>query len=280
MEIAAGDYRLVVAPDRGGAILRFDWRGQPVLRPAEGPSILDAACFPLVPFSNRIAQGRFAVDGREVRLRPNFPGSDQPHPLHGFGWLAPWQVVVRGECHLVMAQAHPAGEWPWAYRAEQHLALDEGGLALRLAVTNQSADPMPLGLGFHPYFPCDAQTRYRGLHRGEWHNDAEGIPLSLDERAEPQDWWYGAPVATRSVDTVYTGRAGPLEIAWPTRGMRATLTCSDRLAHTVVYSPPGADFFCVEPVTNQTDAFNRGACDALAPGATREVRLRITSSAL
>lgn len=280
VEIGAGDYRLVAAPDRGGSILRFDWRGQPVLRPATGPSILDTACFPLAPFSNRIAHGRFVVDGREVRLRPNFPGSDHPHPLHGFGWLAHWRVIRHEPAELVMEHIHPAGEWPWSYRAEQRLALGPAGLMMILAATNLSETPMPLGLGFHPYFPRDARTRYTGLHRGEWHNDADCIPLTHEERDTPRDWWEGAPVGTRAVDTVYTGREGPLEIAWPDRGTRVTLACSDALSHTAVYSPAGEDFFCVEPVTHQTDAFNRGQLDLLAPGETRSIRVGMTSNPL
>lgn len=280
VEIGAGDYRLVAAPDRGGSILRFDWRGQPVLRPAAGPSILDVACFPLVPFSNRIAHGRFVVSGRQVRLRPNFPGADHSHPLHGFGWLAPWTVIRHEPGETVMDHLHQAGEWPWSYRAEQRLTLDEGGLAMSLEVTNRSDVPMPLGLGFHPYFPCDEATFYHGLHRGEWCNDAERLPVSHDRRKAPRDWWNAFPVGTRAADTVYTGRQGPLEITWARRGIGLTVECSDLSAHTVVYAPHGQGFFCVEPVTNETDAFNRGKLDLLAPGATRGVHLRMTPKLL
>lgn len=284
VEIGAGDYRLVAAPDRGGSILRFDWRGQPVLRPAADPSsllsILDVACFPLVPFSNRIAHGRFVVAGQEVRLRPNFPGSNHPHPLHGFGWLAPW-TVVRHEAHeLVMEHLHDADEWPWAYRARQRLAVNEEGLVMRLAVVNEDNRPMPLGLGFHPYFPRAEGTVYRGLHRGEWRNDADCIPVRHDRREAPRDWWDGAPIASRSVDTLYTGREGALEIVWPEDARRLTIACSDNLAHTVIYSPASEDFFCVEPVTNETDAFNREEFAFLAPGDTREVVVRLISSEL
>jgi aldose 1-epimerase len=284
VEIGAGDYRLVAAPDLGGSILRFDWRGEPIMRPVPDPSslpsILDAACFPLVPFSNRIAHGEFSTGERSIRLRPNFPGSDHPHPLHGFGWLAPWTVMRHDPHELVMEHRHPAGEWPWSYRAEQRFVLDADGLTMGLAVTNQGDGPMPLGLGFHPYFVRDESTRYRGLHRGEWRNDAECIPLSHDEREAPRDWWEGSPVGRRSVDTVYTGRAGSLEIVWPERLIRLALDCSDLLAHTVLYTPAGEDFFCVEPVTNETDAFNRGRLDLLAPGAARGVQVRLSCSPL
>lgn len=280
IELAAGDYRLVAAPEQGGAILRFDWRGEPLLRPVCGPSILDVACFPLVPFSNRIARGQFHFAGRDVRLAPNFPGSAHPHPLHGFGWLAPWTVAASNARSAELRHVHAGGEWPWSYSAAQTLALDDGGLTLTLSATNTSAERMPVGLGFHPYFPRESDTRYLGLHRGEWRNDPDCLPLELDMRDEPIDWWAGTPVASRSVDTAYVGRSGSLAIVWPARNTMLTLECSHALCDTVVYTPAGQDFFCVEPVTHTTDAFNRSEGHVLEPGATLHVAVSLTAERL
>lgn len=272
MELAAGDYRLVLAPERGGSILAFEWRGIPVMRGACGPSIFDVACFPLVPFSNRIAHGRFAWRDRTVRLGPNFPGADHPHPLHGFGWLSPWTIAASDGRSAVLVHEHAGGEWPWPYRAEQRFALAADGLTVTLALTNLGASAMPAGLGLHPYFPRTARTRYIGLHRGEWRNDPEGLPLALSEQPEPEDWWRGAPVGSRAVDTVYTRRSGPLRIIWPERETALDIEPSTNLAFTVIFTPPGEDFFCVEPVSHMTDAVNRDRADSgmidLAPGET------------
>jgi aldose 1-epimerase len=270
LELAAGDYRLVLQPERGGSVAGFHWRGKPVFRPACGPSVLDSACFPLVPFSNRIAHGRFRFGGRQVALAPNFPGSDHPHPLHGFGWLAAWDVIEQGDAAAVLEYRHAAGEWLWAFRAVQRFALTAAGLEMSLELRNQSAEPMPGGIGFHPYFPRDSDTLYRGLHRGEWHNSPDCLPQALACESEPIDWWNGRPVGSRHVDTVYTGRKGPLVISWPSQSMTLVMQPSEALPFTVVYTPEAGDYFCVEPVSNSTDAFNRKgeghAFQGLAPG--------------
>lgn len=272
-ELASADYRLTVAPSRGGSILAFTWRGRPLLRESMGPDILDAACFPLVPYSNRIAGGRFKWLGREVQLTPNYPSVDPVNPLHGTGWLADWSVLdAMGET-LLLEHVYPGGEWPWAYRARLSYALGPSGLTARLELTNLSADPMPGGLGFHPYLPRDSSTRYCGLHAGEWQNDAQVLPSALQQRDHAVDWWAGAPVGTRPVDTVYTGREGPLEVYWPERELTVRLDCSDELALTSVFVPASMDWFCIEPVTHMTDALNRagaqgGAMSSIAPGAT------------
>lgn len=282
-ELASGDYRLTVAPSRGGSVLAFTWRGQHLLRETAGSSVLDAACFPLVPYSNRIAGGRFNWLGREVRLKPNCPSVDPVNPLHGSGWLADWAVVEAKGNTLLLEHVHPGGEWLWAYRARLFYAVSNSGLTARLDLANLSTQPMPGGLGFHPYFPRDDLTRYRGLHRGEWQGDAQGLPICLRQWQCAVDWWGGKPVGSRTIDTVYSGRDGPLEVSWPNRNLTVHLDCSDELALTSVFVPAGKDWFCIEPVTHATDALNRagaqgGAMASIDPGATFSAEMRLAAS--
>jgi aldose 1-epimerase len=256
IELAVGDYVLKLAPAAGGAVAAFAWRDKPLFRAATGLSVLDMSCFPLVPFSNRIAFGRFTSAGREVRLRPNFPGQDHPHPLHGFGWLSSWQVEEHSPRRVRLRHAYPAGEWPWCYCAEQVFDLAETGLTHSLSVANCDDLPMPAGLGFHPYFPRTAATRYIGMHRGAWQTGGDGLPQSLDEGPGARDWWEGRPAGDLAADTVFTGRHGPLDVIWPERDLRLIISPSDNLDHTAVLTPEGADYFCVEPVTHATNAIN------------------------
>ena len=250
------------------------------MRATCGPSVLDTACFPLVPFSNRIANGRFVVDGMDVRLTPNLPGSAHPHCLHGFGWLAGWRVVEAADDKATLVHDYPGGEWPWPYHARQTFRLTADGLSMTLSVANHGASAMPAGLGFHPYFPGADDALYRGLHRGEWQITADCLPLSLNQAPEPVDWWHGAPVTSRNVDTAYTGRAGLLELSWPSRRFGLTITPSDNLPVTVVYTPSGVDHFCVEPVSHITDAINRkgtgGGMLWLEPGESMEAAMQVS----
>ena len=104
--LSAGSRRVVLAPAVGGSIASFTrhWQEGPArrqlhwLRPATATGLaardpLDMASFPLVPFCNRIRDGRASFEGREIRFPPNHPAADVPHPLHGIAWLRPWQVV-------------------------------------------------------------------------------------------------------------------------------------------------------------------------------------------
>ena len=52
------------------------------------------ASFPLLPWCNRIRDGRAQFGGRDIAIAPGHPASPSgKHPLHGIGWLRPWQVA-------------------------------------------------------------------------------------------------------------------------------------------------------------------------------------------
>src|SRR5947207_8701267 len=161
--LAAGSLRLELSPSIGGAISAFGWTdgeaSRPILRESHSrlEKAVDAASFPLVPYVNRIRDGRFTFRGREVRIAANMAGD--PSPLHGQGWLNPWEVERSDDISAVLTYRHEAGEWPWGYCARQSFSLDERGLSVRLMCHNLSLEPMPCGLGQHPYFPCGSETK-------------------------------------------------------------------------------------------------------------------------
>ena len=284
INLASGDYSLSINPEAGGSLAAFRWRERDVMRPAAGGGVLDSSCFPLVPFSNRVEESRFQFRGTKLLLEPNHPSASHEPVLHGFGWTSPWSVLEAGAHSATIGFHHPAGDWPWPFTATATYELSAYGLRASLSVANESDNPMPAGLGFHPYFPRTSQTLYRGLHTGEWQVDGACLPRTLSHRERAMDWWEGKPVGTRVVDTVYTGREGPLQILWPDRGMEAIVTPDDALDCTTVYVPENEDFFCVEPVSHATDALNGKAGQepmrVLEPGEEWSVAMAIEARSL
>jgi aldose 1-epimerase len=281
IELRAGRAEVGVAPGIGGSIAYFRWTvGTDVqhwLRPASPADLASLAagrlaCFPLVPYSNRIRAGSFAFRGRAVRL-PRDPERD-PHALHGHGWRAAWSVVERYGDRLTIAYAHAADAWPFPYRARQDFALTDAELRVTLTVENAGRDPMPAGLGLHPYFPRTARGRLSAVVDAMWATDAEMLPTALtavDPQLADGD---GLPLADAALDNVFTGWRRRATIRWPERGAQLAMDADPPLDFLVVYTPPGNDYFCAEPVSHCTDAFNlaaRGRGDTgmltLAPGA-------------
>jgi len=271
--------RLELLPALGGAIGRFTWDGRDVLRPAPAGTdeVLDTGGFALVPFCNRIRDGRFSFGGHDVILSPNL--GDHPHALHGQGWRGAWSVVSATNTRAVLIFDHPPGEWPWAYRAEQRFTLGDKGLHIMVLVTNTGVEPMPVGLGFHPYFPADAETRLQAGVDGVWMIDDDCLPTTHAEGVWRSDWAAGAATAVSElIDNCYTGWNGVAMITRPDSVTTVTASPECRWLH--IYSPPGADFVCAEPVANRPDPFNGedSGIAVLAPGEMAAVWMNVASS--
>jgi len=280
-ELAAGAARVVLLPACGGAIASFTLDAVPVLRPMSAdaianPRVRDTASFPLVPYSNRIRNARLSCGGREHALARNF--GDHPHAIHGVGWQREWRVADAAPRRAVLTLSHDArgdsrNAWPWPFVATQTFDLAgndrEAALTLSLSIANDGDEAFPFGLGWHPYFPRDASTSLEFDAAGVWMNDATEIPV---ERIAAVDRWsFATPRAfgCATIDNVFIGWKGTAMLA--SHALRTTVTADAACDRLVVFAPAGRDFVAVEPVTHETDAFNRFAAGAVDTG-TRMLR--------
>ena len=271
IKLAQGHAEVEIAPAQGGCITAFRWLTDdgPIdwLRPAPAGSDFPAtaaACFPLVPYSNRIRDGRFGFQGRDYQLAENFPPSR--HSIHGHGWQAPWQVASVDAQSLSLVYDHQATDWPAPYLAEQHFELVDGALRVDLAITNKGARAMPAGLGLHPYFPRTPACRLTAAVGQMWATDDEVMPTQLVAPAAGANPAGGLQPEKTDLDNCFTEFSGRAVIDWPERRAALALEADPALAFLVVFTPPQADFFCVEPVSNVTDAVNLTADDRPATG--------------
>jgi aldose 1-epimerase len=276
--LEAGGLRLAFDPVLGGAITSLTHDGQDLLRPTPdgATDVLETACFPLVPYANRVADGRFSFGGRTAALSRNMAG--QAHPLHGDGWRGAWQVEARGGDFATLHFEPGTTEWPWRYRARQTFRLRPDGLTVELAVTNLDNAPGPFGVGFHPYFPHSATARLTACTTGVWRSSADLLPVELTPAAP---WAGGAAVRTeRLLDHCHTGWAGSARIDLGPGRPSLDLTASPDLRWLHVFAPPTEDFFCVEPVSHAPNAVNMADPQAhgvrvLAPGETLSAWMRL-----
>jgi aldose 1-epimerase len=283
--LEAGALEMELAPRRGGSIARFDCRGADgrrteVFRGADPGTgeILGHGSFPLVPFSNRIRGGCFVFRGRRVLLAPNLAGD--PSPLHGQAWLAPWEVTSATAASAELIFRHEPGEWPWAYEARQRIALDPGGLSAALSCTNRSDEPMPCGLGHHPYFPCRPGARLDTRAECAWTTDERVLPVAK----VPAQGCYDLrdrPACGQHLDHGFGGWNGLARIAAPGLPFRIELSSPDARFFQL-YSPASGDVFAAEPVSHANAALNEpeeawGALGLriLAPGETMSLTMRV-----
>lgn len=271
LRLVAGELRAEIVSEVGGALAGF-WteggghRRTHWLRQADQQSIglrnpLGMASFPLVPFCNRIRDGRASFEGREIRFPPNHPAHPSPHPLHGIGWQRSW-VVDSASRHAVdlSLQVESGPAWPWRFLAQQRYELDELALRVTVSVTNLDEAAMPAGIGHHPYFPHTPGTRLTASTTAMWRSDDSKLPVALETGEVVDRLRTGAVLGEFELDNNFIGWDHAARIDWPADAhgpVRSLLMRSEPpLGYFVVYSPRGADHFCAEPVSQCTDWLN------------------------
>ncbi len=289
-DLVAGDARLTLCPELGGSIGGWQRRGVALLRQTpltalHGTSSRALSCFPLIPFSNRIAWGRFSFGGESFQLDRNF--GDHPHTIHGNAWQRVWEVADRAETAAQLTLAHDpladsGSHWPYRYRAGLLYTLAPDVLRVTISFENTDHRAQPVGLGLHPYQPRTPQTAIAFRAGSVWHTGADSLP---DQRLLAEGAWSFDPghVIAGAMDNGYADWTGRAEITRPEHGVRLVIAADDIFRHLVVYTPDGKPYFAVEPASNMTDAVNRmdtvpdHGLRVLAPGErlVRQVRFMV-----
>jgi aldose 1-epimerase len=260
--LTAGAMRCEIAPEMGACLAGL-WLGDvAVLRSpgaAQLSSVRQSGSYPLVPFSNRVGHASLQWHGTSHPLIRNF--GDEPHAIHGVGWQRPWGVLqADAQSALLSFEHQPDLSWPFAFDASQAFRLSADTLEMSLSITNQSATPAPVGLGWHPYFVKRAGCHIAFEATGRWEMDDVNLPTHrLPNPGLNQS------CATLQIDHCFDGWGG-------------TVHLNDALLHTRLSSPLGClvvftnaskDFVAVEPVSHVNNALNlmaQGKASAQALG--------------
>jgi aldose 1-epimerase len=261
-----------IDPVAGGSLARCTWDGLDILRPGRG---IGGGGYPLVPFSNRIANGRFEFEGRTVEVPRNWPDPVVRHPMHGQGWAARWQVIRSDAASAEIAFEHDGSrEWPFRYRAVQEFRVDGNSLALRLSLENREEHPAPGGIGFHPLFMREPDCELFFDADFVWLSDAEVLPTQRIAVPTEWDFCHGRQPDDVPLDNCFDGWDGTASIVWPRHGRRLELAASEPFRHAVVFTPAKRPYFCFEPVSHANGQIARTHLDA---GATLagEIVLRL-----
>lgn len=292
VELRGGNYRVVVDGAHGGSILSGEWQASngetlAVLAPwNQELQPFKAGCFAMLPFVNRIADGRFRFAGHDHVLPINHP--EENMAIHGFARDNPWALTTRQEGRVVMEQDFEQAGNPYCYRARQEISLSDEGIRIALSVRNEGHEAMPFGIGLHPWFPKTFCTTLTFASRGGFDRDARGLP-TLPSRVEAvfDEAAPGALGALPWFDGCFE-RWSPraARMVRPEDSIAIELEAEGALRHLHVFVPDDRSVLCAEPVSHAPDAINRpelgasNAMDVLAPGEVLSGTMTFLASAV
>jgi aldose 1-epimerase len=228
----------------------------------------------LAPWANRLDEEAFYANGRRHAFDMELGNVNGPIPIHGFmSRTDRWQIVDAGAdtrsawvTSRLDASAQQAwmAQFPFAHTIEMTYRLQDGTLEVMTTITSMAADPMPVSIGYHPYFqlsdsPRDewtisipAHTRWvlSNLKLPTGETDA-AINLFPDGRGILRDY---------SLDDVFSDLVGDAQgrstATVKGKAQQIDLIQGPRFRALAIYSPNASNFICFEPMAGITNAMN------------------------
>jgi aldose 1-epimerase len=238
----------------------------------------------LAPYANRLDEQAFYANGRKYSFDMGLGNVRGAIPIHGF-------LTGATDWRLVEAKADAHGAWvtstldfyrnpqwmkqfPFAHTITMTYRLQDGALEVLTRIDNLSVEPMPVAIGFHPYFQLTDSAREEWTlalgARAHWRLGPNLIPTGETESIEQV---YPNPQAIalkeHDLDDVFgdltRDKDGRAVMSVRGRSQQLDVVLGPNYRAAVVYSPkaPNAGrtagsrgFVALEPMAGITDSMN------------------------
>ena len=150
VELIAGGQKLVVVTG-GGGIRSYSIDGRDLL---DGYARHEFCCGGrgqlLIPWPNRVRDGRYTFDGEDRQLALTEPAIS--NAIHGFARWHSWSVEERsGQRAILALRLLPQMGYPHPLQLRVAYTLEDSGVTVSVTATNIGTTPAPYGVGAHPY---------------------------------------------------------------------------------------------------------------------------------
>ena len=228
-ELSRGQQRAVVV-EVGAGLREYSVAGRDVLERYALDQMCDAAHgAPLIPWPNRLADGRYSFGGAEHQLALDEP--EQGNAIHGLLRWRPWAELEHGTDRVRLGARLPAMPgYPFSLEVSIVYELGEDGLTVTTEARNIGPGECPFGAGQHPYLSAggalvdDCTLHLQAATR--LLTDERQIPVGREPVAGgPYDYATPRPVGQVQIDDAFT------DLARDGDGLaRARLECPDGAA--------------------------------------------------
>jgi aldose 1-epimerase len=246
----------------------------------------------LAPWANRIAGGGFWADGKKYLFNSDL-GTVHVDPdgiaIHGMLTASPlWEVTdVKADkksAHVTSRLAfwkYPElmANWPFAHEYEMTYSLADGVLQVITTVKNLGAEPMPIVLGFHPYFNIPdvprAESTVHLAARKHVETDSHLVatgdltPNTLPDQVSLKDHTFDD-----GFTDLVRGKDGRATFSVQAASKKIEVIYGPKYQVAVVYAPPAQNYVCFEPMAAITNGINLAhdgkypELETVAPGAS------------
>lgn len=250
---------------------------------ALGPTGYKAGNPILFPFPSRMRDGRFTFEGKTSQFDVD-PANG--HHIHGLVAAQPWKVEIADGSNsgAVLQTSIDLGaiedirrQYNYACRIVMTFTLHHSMLTIDAEVRNIGTSALPIGLGYHPWFPAafasggtrdEAEVQVPG--RRLWQLTDELLPTGQTKLVRGQlDLQSHRALAGNNYDHIFTDLVANVHgesEGWseatlrnPWAGLEIAVQADANFLQWVLYAPPDQPIVCLEPYTCTGDAVNLAA---------------------
>jgi aldose 1-epimerase len=246
IEIAVGDQQAVVV-EVGGGIRSYSAGSRELVDGYRADEMSSSGRGQvLIPWPNRLQDGRYEFDGRRHQLPLNEP--EHRNAIHGLVRWANWTTAEREPHRAVMEHIlHPQPGYPFSLRISIEYALTDSGLRVRTTARNLGTDPCPYGSGAHPYLTLGTATIdsliLRVPGRTVLRSDERGLPIGT-EAVEHTEYNFQTPrqIGSTRLDHAFTDLErdeeglARVELRDPDHGTEVSLWVDESYPYLMLFS--------------------------------------------
>lgn len=223
----------------------------------------------LIPFPNRIADGKYSFQDRNLQLPLNFP--QEKNAIHGLLFNTEFKVIDKedGEigCKLIIEYTAEETEgYPYKYHQKiSYSLLENHKFECKIKITNLMDHSIPVGHGWHPYFRLGESLVDNLLLKfpAEEVLDVNSRNIPTGKSKSYKEFNEFKPIQKTVLDNCFS---------LPTKDEQALISIMDhdgKMGYTIwqetgkykynflqVYTPAHRKSIAIEPMTCAPDAFN------------------------
>ena len=192
-----------------GGVREYEVRGRRLLDGYGEDEMCSAARGQLlIPWPNRLRDGRYRFDGQEYQVPVSEP--EKNNAIHDFLRYESWTVAEPTDDRVVMEHTlHPRASYPFALRVLSEYRVSREGLSARVTATNLGRRPCPYGMGVPPYLRVDDETLELSWLEApgavQLMTDEQAIPVgTADVSGTPYDFRTSTRILGSELDTAFT----------------------------------------------------------------------------
>ena len=273
--IGSRQWQIGLLPETGGAVafgrIRYGGTWVDVMRPTDPANYgtwRQTSSYILIPWSNRIRDGKFAFRGETYQLNVNWADGTA---IHGDTQHRAWQVVIAEDDYLRLAFNSADVDdmnFPFQFTAEMEYRAYDDTFETTLFLKNTDTRAFPAGMGHHPFFlrapGGDANLAQLQIpaHKNyvlEEMMPTSGKPVPIVPELDFREM-RSLSTVNHLIDDLLTDRDNhqPARILYPAWNVELEMHSDRIFKHYVLYVPQEAErpYFALEPVTNANDGFN------------------------